>query len=296
MSKKYPNTSGCCAAALRRFGFDWIALVCAIFLSVSIFSFTGCNDSSSPDSPAEPDSPVKTDGQDKPKDPGKTDKPDTPDAPKPSETPKTVTITGVNALKSYLDGMPENSETTPYEIVLNGVDLSSVEAGDTFKGLLGALSRFTALDLRGCTGGKISGVTGKAGANKEKIVSLILPDTVISIEDGGGVTTGVFSKCTALVSVSLPKVASIGKYAFYGCASLKSIALPEAVSIESKAFQAGSKDAVFTVGSAVPPAITADTFTASKIAKVYVPAGSVEAYKNAEHWTKLKEKIMPVNP
>jgi hypothetical protein len=196
----------------------------------------------------------------------------------------------VEALKRYLESTPLNTPAGPYEIALGGVNLE-----DNFNGMLEALNRYVALDLRGCTGSKISPPTyalnNAMAANKEKIVSIILPDTVKTLEDGLSEFTGVFAKCTSLVSVTLPEVTTLGAYAFHGCKALKTIALPKVSRIGSKAFQAGSKDAVFILGSAAPPTITSDSFTASKIAQVWVPANSAADYKTAEHWTKLKTKI-----
>ena len=47
----------------------------------------------------------------------------------------------------------------------------------------------------------------------------------------------VFSECTALTMVSLPKAVSIGQHAFYYCKALTTVTLPEATSIGNDAFR-----------------------------------------------------------
>ena len=68
--------------------------------------------------------------------------------------------------------------------------------------------------------------------NGEKIVNLVIPDSVTSIGNYA------FSGCTGLTSITIPdSVTSIGNYAFSGCTGLTSITIPDSVtSIGSLAF------------------------------------------------------------
>ena len=67
---------------------------------------------------------------------------------------------------------------------------------------------------------------GSGFAASENLKSIILPNSVTSIE------TGVFWACTSLESITIPNsVTSIGKEAFKGCRSLKSIAIPDGVTM-----------------------------------------------------------------
>lgn len=220
MSKKYPDKP-VSSVVLNRFGLVGYAFVCLTLLSAAVLFLAGCEDAVN----------TTTDNFD------------------------TVEFNTVDDLKSYLTSIRENTETTPYRIKLDGIDLSS---GDTLKKLYEALNRYVTLDLSGCTGEKIPGITGKSAKNKEHIVSVILPKTVTviesraftgctvlksiempgvqTIEDGNTTTTGAFSKCTALTNLSIPNATTIGSYAFYDCSSLSSISMPETISIGSNAF------------------------------------------------------------
>ncbi|MDR1374525.1 MAG: leucine-rich repeat protein [Treponema sp.] len=116
-----------------------------------------------------------------------------------------------------------------------------------------------ALDLSACT---ITGMTGTPGefdpagsnsAGKDRIVSLVLPDTAVSVKAGtptdpafkhftnlvtvrgDGITAAgdyAFSGCTALDTVYLTAVTDIGDYAFSGCTALDDLYLPAAPPIK----------------------------------------------------------------
>lgn len=67
----------------------------------------------------------------------------------------------------------------------------------------------------------VNEISSMAFYDKEKISSITLPSTIISIGDYA------FSYCGALSSIELPNsITSIGQYAFKGCSSLKSINIP----------------------------------------------------------------------
>ena len=82
-------------------------------------------------------------------------------------------------------------------------------------------------------------------------------------------------------------VTSIGDFAFWGCSGLTSVSIPNSVtSIRSYAFF-GCKDLTsFSVGPTTPIAIDIHCFGESNStnATLYVPAGCVEAYQNANYW------------
>jgi hypothetical protein len=153
------------------------------------------------------------------------------------DIPSTVEITGTVALKEYLDSLPPNTAKTPYPVKLTGVDLGSVEkTGETLRTLCAALSRFTALDLRGCQGTIIEAMSKTIAPNKGMIVSIILPDTVTSIGVSG------FFGYDSLVSVELPKVITLDKGAFKDCLRLESVYMPE---LKTLTAGTGSDNGVF---------------------------------------------------
>ena len=75
----------------------------------------------------------------------------------------------------------------------------------------------------------ISEIGGYAFRNCSALTSVSLPK-VASIADY------TFYSCSSLASINLPQATSIGNYAFYGCGSLTSINLPQATSIGNYAF------------------------------------------------------------
>ena len=108
--------------------------------------------------------------------------------------------------------------------------------------------------------------------NQSNIVAIELPQTLTDIEHGA------FEGCTQLSSILIPKnVTFIGCSAFADCLSLNTIIC---YAIE-------------------PPTISSNTFFGSNPIynnpTIYVPAESVEAYKNAEHW-KWFTKVLPIEP
>lgn len=113
--------------------------------------------------------------------------------------------------------------------------------------------------------------------NGELVENLVIPDGMVKINDY------TFNDCGSIKSVVVPDgVVSIGTYAF-SCPEMAKATIGKNVnSIGSYAFSS-SKLMEFTSWNPVPPANSgigyhSDDFT------VYVPAGSVDAYKNSEAW------------
>ena len=149
--------------------------------------------------------------------------------------------------------------------------------------------------------------------------SVTIPNYVKSIGEYA------FFGCTSLSSITIPNsVTSIDDYAFYGCSGLTSITIPNSVTIiEHGAFHSCSGLTSITIGSGVtsigeyaffgctkltsitceavtPPAIDEDsfakenkynngsyTYTYFYNTPLYVPAGSVQAYKKHKIWGKF---------
>lgn len=100
----------------------------------------------------------------------------------------------------------------------------------------------------------------------DTLASITIPDTVTTIEDAVFVASG-------LTSVTIPKnVTSIGSDAFRGCSSLASI----------------------TVNAETPPTLGTRAFDNTNDCPIYVPEGSVEAYKAA--WSQYADRIVGYNP
>ena len=143
--------------------------------------------------------------------------------------------------------------------------------------------------------------------NGEEIKDLVIPTSVTRIENFA------FLYCTDLASVTIPgSVTSIGDFAFDGCSGLTSVTIPGSVTrIGGYAFLNCSSLTSVTIGSGVksigesafagcdipeviskieePFAIDAYTFSANTFynATLYVPEGTIDAYKTTEGWNKF---------
>ena len=99
-----------------------------------------------------------------------------------------------------------------------------------------------------------------------------------------------FLKNTQLTSVTFAddsQLETIAASAFSGCSALTSIILPATVkTIGAYGFKGCSRLLTYHLKSATPPVVTGDLSIASK-AKIYIPAGSLEAYQRADYWKDL---------
>ena len=135
------------------------------------------------------------------------------------------------------------------------------------------------------------------------LTSIAIPNSVTSIGDNA------FYHCSGLTSVTIPNsVTTIGNSTFYGCSSVSSITIPESVtSIGTRAFEFCSitsitiPESVVSIGSSAfsycshLTSITSEAknppycydkcfYYVDKSIPVYVPANSINAYKDAEGW------------
>jgi hypothetical protein len=141
--------------------------------------------------------------------------------------PVPVELEGIAALEAYLTEQPDNTETTPYLIKLKGFNLSGGESspGEDLSALYKALVRYTALDLRDCTGESFSKLSLAKAPHKANLVSLLLPKSVKTIE------AGAFADCSSLLRVEAPGLGSIELELFRDCKKLESIYMPRVESI-----------------------------------------------------------------
>ena len=92
-----------------------------------------------------------------------------------------------------------------------------------------------------------------------------IPDSVTTIGHS------IFSHCYSLTSVTIPdSVTTIGNGAFYSCKSLKT---------------------VYCKPTTPPAGGNQMFYNNASDRKIYVPAGSVEAYKAKQYWSAYKDYI-----
>ncbi len=106
----------------------------------------------------------------------------------------------------------------------------------------------------------------------------VIPNSVTSIGDYA------FCHCRSLTSIEIPNsVKSIEDFAFEDCKNLTSVVIPNSVtSIGFGSFMNCDKLASITFKGSTPPAFGYNVFNGiSKSVLIYVPANSIEAYKNA---------------
>lgn len=150
------------------------------------------------------------------------------------------------------------------------------------------------------------------------LVSITIPEGVTHI------TYRTFETCLNLSSISIPEgVTSIGAWAFWECMNLRSITLPQTLkSIEEEAFLSDFFSAItipagvtsiadgafsncnrmtsIKILAPIPPAggsgmfDSYDSYGDTNNCPIYVPAGSVDAYKAAPFWNQYADRIKPI--
>ena len=119
----------------------------------------------------------------------------------------------------------------------------------------------------------VAAIGGHAFEDCESLTSITIPDSVTSIG------TGAFEDCTSLIGITIPdRVTIIEDKAFYKCESL--------TSIDCKAVTPPSLAVLY---------ILSDAFDYTNNALIFVPEGSVEAYKTHKDWSKYADRIIGYN-
>lgn len=113
------------------------------------------------------------------------------------------------------------------------------------------------------------------------------------------ISNGLFYKCSQLSRVEIHgNVESIDYGAFYQCTSLSSISIPSSVTcIEDQVFN-GCTGLNAIIMEAINPPVTENgmeyTFEDTNDCPIFVPEGSVNAYKEANDWSQYASRIYPI--
>lgn len=123
------------------------------------------------------------------------------------------------------------------------------------------------------------------------LTSINIPSGITSLE------RGIFSTCYSLSSITIPNsVTSIGPAAFANCSGLTSIEVPSGVTyIGDEAFRHCSNLTGITVNAVIPPAIGYSVFDDTNNCPIYVPAESVNTYKNDSSWHWQSNRIQAIS-
>ena len=132
-----------------------------------------------------------------------------------------------------------------------------------------------------------------AFANCTGLTSVSIPNSVTVISESA------FSSCTALTSIDIPNsVTEISSTAFSGCNHLVSLKLGTGVTdIFYGAFRAAPLKEIYASSTIPPIAYHTNSYTDTFDADIFnqctlhVPAGSLQAYKNAEVWKNFKNIV-----
>lgn len=177
--------------------------------------------------------------------------------------------------------------------------------------------------LTSCTiGSGVTTINTYAFYSCKKLTSITIPNSVTTIESNAfgycsnltsvimpnNITKiGGFSGCISLTSiggigsgasVEIPNsVTTIGGSAFNYCSGLTSVNIPNSVtSIQIQAFYGCTRLTSITVNATTPPTLQfANAFGNTNDCPIYVPSGSVNAYKAASGWSDLASRIQAIS-
>lgn len=105
------------------------------------------------------------------------------------------------------------------------------------------------------------------------------------------IEASAFSGCTALKTFAMPvSVEKIGTYAFRNCSQLNNLIIESRVSqMDSLCFNGCSRLTSIHMKPTTPPIVAGSTLSISSKATIYVPKGSLSAYKEANYWSNMSK-------
>lgn len=190
-------------------------------------------------------------------------------------------FSGCESLKDIT--LPNSVTTIEFGVFRGCVSLTSVTIPESVtsigSGLFSGCTNLTSVTIPN----SVTSLVSDLFRGCSSLTSVTLPNNIPTIPDY------CFSGCSSLPNFTIPNtVTTIGGNAFYGCSSFKSIIIPSTVTmIGMYAFGGCSNLLSVTCLAVTPPKVTRDTFARYKDATLYVPAGSVSAYKDNSEWRRF---------
>jgi len=128
----------------------------------------------------------------------------------------------------------------------------------------------------------VTNIRNEAFMGCSGLTSVDIPNSVTKIANG------VFYGCHSLISVDIPNsVTVIGDYAFDHCIALPSVIIPNSVTeIGNETFAGCNLEFIYCMAT-VPPLSGEWDYKAYSNTKLYVPQGSLDAYKSTDPWSKF---------
>jgi len=173
-----------------------------------------------------------------------------------------------------------------------GITTANIPASVTYSDVAYSVTSIGSFAFYNCTSltsieipNSVTSIGLYAFYNCTGLTSVTIPNSVTSIE------FGTFSGCTGLTSVTIGNsVTSIGSSAFSGCSGLTSVTIGNSVtSIGNNAFYLCSGLTLVTIEAKTPPALGDHAFGFGSGFDIYVPCGTLDAYKSA--WSEYAFQI-----
>ena len=193
--------------------------------------------------------------------------------------PDSVTTIGASAFAGWTGATSTNNIVFPNE----QLKIKYFESNSAFEGWKSLIS-VTVPET-------VTTIGNQAFYNCSNLSEITIPNSVTSFK------SFAFNGCSSLTRITIPdSVTTIGGYAFGDCTSLTSITIPDSVtSIEMNAFVRCTSLTSITVKSVTPPRLGVSAFYGiASNAVIYVPSGSVDAYKTAYRWSNYADIIDPI--
>lgn len=138
-------------------------------------------------------------------------------------------------------------------------------------------------------GTHVTSIAGNALRNTN-IKSITIPDNVRSIGDNA------FRDCNSLSSITLSNsLTKINQYLFANDSNLKNVVVPSGVTeIDKCAFSGCTNMGSLTVLATTPPALNYIDALSTMGGTIYVPAASLNTYKNASGWSTQASRLKAI--